>query len=288
MSDELNVENGDIKFDEAVRRKLGSYVYALRDPRDRKIFYVGKAGGLESQGNERVFSHFSEAREALKFPNKKQSAKVRRILEIWNADEEPEWFIVRYALPDEGVQGATAHHVEAALIDLLEISQNGPALNIQRGSGVNEHGLLKSSDVAALAVEAVAPKTFTNRPIFIFPIQKAIAEERDVYSATNSTWKVSNRFRELDNSIAVGVANGISKGVFRICKWKEQGDGWGFEGTELANEDFVSELHPRNYLDVIQRAMGYWQRGNYLVVQFDGLGQCRFLRGSSNKDWFTL
>lgn len=39
------------EFTQAVCEKIGYYVYFLRDPRDKKIFYIGKGKG------NRVFNH---------------------------------------------------------------------------------------------------------------------------------------------------------------------------------------------------------------------------------------
>jgi len=47
----------------------------------------------------------------------------------------------------------------------------------------------------------------------------------------------------------------------------------------------ASELYGKNWLAVIGRAMGFWQRGNYLiieVIQENGKPAFRFLRGSSS------
>ena len=142
-------------LDAVTQAILGRYVYALRDPRDRKVFYVGKAGGAEGQGNQRVFAHFAEARSALIDRPATESSKMRRIIDIWASGENVDWFIVRHGLgPNDE---STVLHIEAALIDSFEISQNGPALNIQRGHHVANHGLLHSSDVRALAVLPVLP-----------------------------------------------------------------------------------------------------------------------------------
>ena len=42
-------------FSDKVKQKLGYYVYALADPRDNKIFYIGK--GI----NNRVFQQIGRA-----------------------------------------------------------------------------------------------------------------------------------------------------------------------------------------------------------------------------------
>ena len=52
----MKVGNSIHKFAPGVIAELGTYVYALRDPRDKKVFYVGKGNG------NRVFDHFGEAK----------------------------------------------------------------------------------------------------------------------------------------------------------------------------------------------------------------------------------
>ena len=47
------------EFDDLQKKRLGLYVYALRDPRDEKLFYVGQGE------RDRVLSHFKEAENAL-------------------------------------------------------------------------------------------------------------------------------------------------------------------------------------------------------------------------------
>lgn len=54
---------------------LGFYVYALRDPRDGQVFYVGKGVG------DRVFAHQREADDSAEV----QSAKLQRISHIRRA-----------------------------------------------------------------------------------------------------------------------------------------------------------------------------------------------------------
>jgi hypothetical protein len=138
-------------FEPGVSDKLQTYVYALRDPRDRKVFYVGKGRGV------RVFDHFSEAENEQNY-----SSKVRRIREIWHEGLDVEWFIVRRqirALDGDKTADESAEEIEAAIIDVLEHSQNGSTLNDQSGKRSQIHGFVNSSDVQSLAAPAVNPSS---------------------------------------------------------------------------------------------------------------------------------
>lgn len=123
--------------------------------------------------------------------------------------------------------------------------------------------------------------------VFIFPIRNALAKNRTVYDATRSWWAVSQKLQTSNNALAVGIANGLSKGVFSISNWKpaQAAGKWEFDGTQLTNH----ELDGKSWLTVISTTMGYWQRGNYLVVELDGQGKFRFVRGSADKStWRPL
>ena len=88
--------------------------------------------------------------------------------------------------------------------------------------------------------------------------------------------------------IAIGLANGISVAVFQIDKWEkvaERKNRWTFSGTDIS---LNSELCNRNYSRII-RGNGYWQRGSYVVVAFDGpKKEFKFLHGSKDKEWRDL
>ncbi len=270
------------ELDGALIDLLGVYVYALRDPRDQKIFYVGKGGGQGASGNDRVLHHFMQARDALSSGESNPSAKVRRIIEIWSVGEDVEWFIVRHGLQNSDL----AHHVEGALIDLLEVSQNGPTLNIQGGHQAATHGFLSRGDLESLKAQPVNPKRFVHRPIFVFPIQRALTSGRSVIDSTSGSWRVGVKFRQYQDAIAVGVSSGVSKGAFLIERWLPDGRVYRFEGSEL--DDPNRELVGRNFLGVINKAKGFWQRGNYLVVEFDGSGKVKFLRGLASDEWIEI
>lgn len=274
------------RFDKKIENKLKCYVYVLRDPGDGKIFYVGKAGG-KGEGNSRVLAHFDEAREACSKPcgSLEWSPKISRIIEIWKAGQEVDWFIVRH-----GLDAVQAQHVEAALIDALEVSQNGPTLNLQRGHGTDEHGLLWPSDVYAIAAMPVCPGN-DYPAVLLFPIQNALKSGRNVYAATRCCWNVSLKKRRIGNPLAIGIRDQISMGVFEVDQWNQSllPKKYEFDGRDIGSGH---ELMSRNYNEIIQKSMGYWQRGNYLGIEFKQINRkphFRFFHGSSDtKQWHSL
>lgn len=268
--------NSQRKFDDLQKEKLGKYVYALRDPRDGKIFYVGQ--GI----NNRVFEHFDEADNCLNssMSFKQMSSKVIRILDIWNNNEDVEWIILAHNLP---LDNNVADLIESAIFDGLSESQNGETLN--EVNPPNSSRLLPD-DLDAMAAEFVNPETSYDN-VFIFPIQNALAKGTSPYNATRSAWTVISNYQSLNPAYAIGLKNSISKGSFQISSWTAV--------TGTTKQEFSSPGHPnpidhqpllnKNWNNVLAVAKGFWQRGNYLIVAFNGNGQFRVIRGS--KDTIT-
>jgi hypothetical protein len=265
--------NSQRAFDVLQKEKLGKYVYALRDPRDGKIFYVGQ--GI----NDRVFEHFNEADSCFNssMPFKQMSSKVIRILDIWNNNEDVEWIILAHNLPTDS---HVSDLIESAIFDGLSESQNGETLN--EVSPPNSSRLLPN-DLEAMAAEFVNPlEAYSN--VFIFPIQNALTLGVNPYNATRTTWAVSPNYQTLNPAYAVGLKNSISKGSFEILSWTN------VAGT--TKQEFTSKGHPnplhfqpllnKNWNNVLAVAKGFWQRGNYLITEFDGLGKFRIIRGSKD------
>ena len=93
------------KLPRSVARRIGPYyVYALVDPRDDAIFYVGKGTG------RRLLSHGRAA--DLSDPAGRSSAKLDRIRAIRAAGLEPRIDVIRHGLDER-----SALTIEAALID---------------------------------------------------------------------------------------------------------------------------------------------------------------------------
>lgn len=199
---------------------LGFYVYALRDPRDKQVFYIGKGVG------GRVFAHQREADDSAAV----QNAKRTRISEIRRAGQDVEHLLLRTKIPDEN----TAYIVEQAVID--GYAATGIKLtNLVKGHQASGFGL--STVEAAIARSISAPTPPIDSPVIMFKINRAWkpdAGPKAIYEATRGHWKIGGEARKRATH-ALGVAFGIVRGVYEIESWfpsKQDGDvgRWGFVG----------------------------------------------------------
>ena len=266
MYNKIVALNDQRNFDPLQAQRLGNYVYALKDPRDNKIFYVGQGS------SDRIFAHFSEA-DGLLNGTTPYSSKRARIIDVWSDGESVEWSILAHQLPAESLD-----HVESSIINALEISQNGHCLNKVSGP---HSSFLTSGDVKELGAKPVDPTLRIER-LFIFPIHNALATSPDsVYQATRASWKVNGKYNSLE-CYAVGVKDGISLGSFKIESWEPSEDLSAFIGKSAL------DLENYNWKNIIYSSLGYWQRGGYLIVELNGEGQFKFLHGCSHRSWRDL
>ena len=264
-NDKALTGNGLRVFDGEQEHKLGRYVYALRDPRDNKVFYVGQGGRV------RLFDHFNQADRCLA-GGEAPTSKLFRIIDIWTDGLDVDWFIVAH-----GLAQAEADRVEAAAIDILGRSQNGKPLNEIKGP---HSTALDQDELLALLARPVNPPAAMT--VFVFPIHNALKEGKTAYDATRIAWAVREEYRDTGRyNRAVGLSGGVARGGYTIEKWDPASDTtWEFSGSE---DTALSASG--NWTRVLNAAQGYWQRGNYLIAEFDGRGRFRIIRGASDHDW---
>ncbi|MEK0413988.1 MAG: hypothetical protein RL070_1476 [Bacteroidota bacterium] len=269
------MKNPQRSFDDIQIEHLGDYVYALKNPINGKIFYVGV--GVEN----RIFYHFNEADDVVT-GKQKISKKTATIIDIWNAGFDVEWFIVAHSLPDRSY----AFKIEAALIDAFREIQT--VNEISNDQGGHHSSKLLPDDLVSISAPFVNPDT-SYASVFLFSIQNASQNRDNVYDATRAYWKVSEQYKKQLNSYAVGIVNNISKSSFKIDTW--------YKDDTYRKDAFVSPGHPnpvvyqallnKNWSKIIAAAKGFWQRGQYLIVEFDGNGKFRIIRGLKDPDkWF--
>jgi hypothetical protein len=233
-----------------IAEHLQHYVYALIDPRDGSIFYVGKGSG------ERYHRHAWE--EQLWDQDHDDRAtrrkKLAQIREIRASGSRPRIDVVRHGLDEK-----SALLVEAALIDCLTLS--------------NEvHGFWTETSRATLhELErryGAPPLTTTRRALLIKlgPWQDTPNQDlgrrghgyctgisdQDLYQSVRGIWHVDvNRVSSFRYAVAVHA--GVTRGVWEIdhSSWKTYSDQnarprVAFEGKAISSgpvfDDFVGPL----------------------------------------------
>ncbi|ANJ74976.1 hypothetical protein A9Y76_20750 [Ralstonia insidiosa] len=224
-----------IRFSSQTKRHLGHYVYALVDPRDDAIFYVGKASG-----NNRAYDHLkSETSE---------TSKNRRIKEIREAGAEPLVDILRYGLDTK----EACFEVEAAIIDTLGLEN---LTNSVRGHGI-ERGRQTAAEVERLYGSKPIDVADISERLMLFFINRTYSPtmpEIEIYDCVRQFWSnVGARRRTPDESgtppysTALGIADGVVVRAYSIAEWFPAGTTMstrGFAGGE-GRWEFVGQLLP--------------------------------------------
>lgn len=216
---------------------LGYYVYALRDPRDGRVFYIGKGKG------SRINAHLVEAGK----DRESERAKLRVINDIETSGEAVELLFLRTGL-DEPASFA----VEQAVIDSFA-ADHRELTNLVRGHQSGSRGL--ASLPVVVARHRAAPCPSIPEPVIMVKIQNGWRNdmnEREIYEKTRAHWKTSAHVRE-NAKYCLGVAYGVVRGAYRIHSWyhSEQPweldkNRWGFVGESAPELDHVLGSHVRD------------------------------------------
>lgn len=228
----------DVRIPGEVADLLKYYVYALRDPRDGKVFYVGKGKG------ERINAH---VREAGADPYSER-AKLRTINEIESVGRSVDLLFLRTGLEDEN----TAFIVEQAVIDAFA-ADGHPLTNLVRGHHSGQHGLAMLQ--AVVARHRAVPCPPIPHPVIMLKIQngwRPDMNEQEVYDKTRGHWRIASWARD-QAQYALGIAYGIVRGAYRIESWFpsempwDQGKNrWGFVGEPAAELAETLGTHVRD------------------------------------------
>lgn len=196
------------EFSTAVAEKMGYYVYVLKDPRNGKIFYVGKGK------DNRIFQHVLCAIET-----DGQSEKLDLIREI--GPEKVQHYILRHGLDEE-----QAFSIESACIDLLGLDT---IANVVKGHDWWERGLKTVDEVIqfydAKEIEITEPAIIIN----INRLYKRFMSTVELYEATRCCWKLGPKRNKAKYAIA--AFRGLVREVYRIDTWQPREKRWGFTGA---------------------------------------------------------
>jgi len=207
---------------------LGKYVYALRDPRNQEVFYIGKGTG------NRLLQHIVFADK----DKTGESAKLARIKEIENSGSKVEHLLIRHGIETDD----EAFAIEQAVIDAYSAAKL-TLTNLVKGHASTNLGL--KSIEAFLEGQSTEALEKIDEPLVMFYIQKdwrPDMSEAEIYACTRAFWNPGINTRA-KAKYAFGVAHGIVRGIYRIDSWKkseveEFKDRYEFDGvpaTELAH-----------------------------------------------------
>ncbi|MBR0684159.1 GIY-YIG nuclease family protein [Roseomonas eburnea] len=215
-----------------IQEALGEYVYALEDPRDGKVFYVGR--GVR----DRVLHH---ARDAL--AGDEPSAKLDRIRAIISEGNEPRAWILRHRLG----RRTSAAEMEAVVIDVMS-RWHSELLNEVRGAGT-EDGI---RSLEGLIADHGAEPLQTDRAAIVVNIGRTWVEGityDNLWDAARKWWTCRPDERRPPSRLLLAEAGNIIRGAWTISlparrqqvRWADLDDRRrAFLGTEASFDPFVA------------------------------------------------
>ena len=200
-------------FNQSTIEALAFYVYALVDPRDNKIFYIGKGKG------NRVFQHAKDA-----INDNDQSLKLDTIRNILQEGKQVQFYILRHNLTE-----SVAYIVESTLIDMLtydKFNRINQLTNIVAGHHQWDEGIKDVDEIDAL-YNCSEININPGESLLLVSLNKSYDQAKangvyqriDIYEATRKYWYIAkNRPQEI--KYLLGVYKGIVRSVIAVDSWK--------------------------------------------------------------------
>jgi len=193
------------RFSEKSMLALGDYyVYGLRDPRDHKVFYIGKGTG------NRVFEH---ERESLANPNS-EKLKLKTIAEIKAAGFEVEKIMIH-----SGLTETEAFAAEAALINMFQYLQEDGLTNISAGH--HSVGAMSVEEFERIHGAEELQEADIRHRILVIKINKLYQKGMDpdmLYDAVRGAWRASIKRVQMVDYV-FGVYNSLIVAVYKPTQW---------------------------------------------------------------------
>jgi GIY-YIG catalytic domain protein len=241
-----------MEFRQKVKEALGYYVYALVDPRNSKIFYIGK--GKEN----RVFQHAKGALEDILEDALSENApnlKLDTIRSIISEGKKVAYYIIRHNLEEK-----EAYLVESTLIDMLTYSSfnhDNQLTNLVAGHHQWDEGIKTIEEINVLYDCAKIEVKDGNYILLVNLNQsynqtkaKGVYKRNDIYESTRKYWKICReKAKQID--YVLGVYKGVVRCVIKVEKYSfveqaEDGTLFSkprccFEGENIPNSPYMNK-----------------------------------------------
>lgn len=192
--------------EKALQALKGYYVYALIDPRDNKVFYIGKGVG------DRVFNHEIESEKS----PVSEKIKLQTISSIENSGLNVKKIIINWGLTE-----SEAFASEASLINLWNFNSETKLSNIVAGHHVHE--ALTVEDFEMLYGAQPLSEEDIKHGILIIKINKLYRRgmtAKELYDATRGVWVASlNSIRKKNVRYVFAVYNQLIVAVYKPDEW---------------------------------------------------------------------
>lgn len=202
------------KFSDKSIEELGYYVYSLTDPRDGKIFYIGKGCG------NRVFQHCEAA-----IQEDEESLKLNLIRDIIASGEKVEHYILRHKLSEK-----EAFQIESVLIDFLtypKFNTERVLTNIVSGHHQWDEGIKTVDEISAI-YDCEKIQVSPGDHLLLVSLNRSFDDAKasgvyrrvNMYEKTRQYWQIArSRVNKVD--YVLGVYKGIVRSVLRVegCNW---------------------------------------------------------------------
>jgi uncharacterized protein len=219
------------RFSEKTIELIKYYVYALIDPRDDKIFYIGKGKG------NRVFAHLNGA---LDYPD--ESDKINLIREIISAGNNVKHYIIRHGIDDE----KRAFEIESTIIDFLTFDDYKHLSNITNkvaGHHTWDRGIKRVNEIEQLYAGEQIDERNVCHNLLLININFSYKQGISLYEATRKNWKLSMA-RAMNVDYVCSEYRGIIRAIFKPHKWHntEGENRIYFEGEEVFDKE-ITDLY---------------------------------------------
>ena len=233
--------------EKAIESLNGFYVYALIDPRNEKVFYIGKGAG------NRVFSHEIESGKL----RESEKKKIQQIREIENSGYSVKRLIVNWGLSEN-----EAFVAEATLINLLNRMPDIQLTNEVSGHHVHESLTTEEFELQYGAVPL--EKEDIKHSILVIKINKLYGRgmsEEELYDAVRGFWAASLKSIEARKvKYVFGVYNGLIVGVYKPDVWH-----YGYEMIDIPQREILT---PEDYERIKNRV--YFVCNDYRNLDDEG------------------
>lgn len=197
------------KFSNKAIEELGYYVYSLIDPRNNKIFYIGKGCG------NRVFQHCEAALQ-----ENEESLKLNLIRDIISSGAKVEHYIIRHKLTEK-----EAFQIESVLIDFLtypKFNTERMLTNIVSGHHHWDEGIKTVNEISSI-YDCEKIKIAPNERLLLVSLNRTFKDAKvsgtdrraDIYEKTRKYWRIA-KSRASQINYVLGVYHGIVRSVLKV------------------------------------------------------------------------